>query len=974
MEKDNQNNEQRRDIKNDLSKRIDEKIARLSLEEDDFEVRFAQMQKERELQREQLREQRQRERAESQKKRSGWKKRFERKEKTATEKVSSVEHEAAPAQKSVSAPVSEPASENEFASAPIAEELPESAFSDVTADMRLVEEPTIRVDVRKEGQWIEKLTAEGTGTASEPEAAPTAEMEPEPAPMAEIVESAPEMEPENAPEETEVTEPEAETVEVAEAEEEPQEELTPEMEPEEPAEAAEPAQEEVGAGTAPEVEEIEPLQGESQEELTAEYAPETAETATVSESEELESDSEPEEAEVEETQPEAAESEASEEAEVIETVEEAAETAPETMETEVETVEPETEVVEPKPEPVPDPVEVVDGTPEELEEESGAKAVIDEDAQLMEQLDAIVREREQEQRQRSRKSVVLRGIMVRAKVGLRKIKKNSAKRKASRDSVTVHSNDAEIGLSTKAPGLTFEKKSAILWEKYKSTSSVKLRRKRRKLRVKERRFAHRMADRVERADRVFNVWSRRKLFRQLDHFWMKGMELLERAEENKVLLAEIMAIALFCAAAVTTFIGHITAYEYAYNGKALGITKNKEDVYKTIDAIGDKLGVALDARVEIDKEKDISFREVHGLNLKLDSKDEVLNNLTYMQDLKVVACGIFKDDEQVAILQSAQAGKEVLDAIKNKFTAQTEGKVYDAVSFAENVELRNVSVSLGEIENQDEVLEYMLTGAVEKKIHTVQKGQTFSEIAKMYGLSQSELEGMNPGIQPTRLKIGQQIVLNRDAPILTVQTVETATYTEAIPFETEYQESSSMYEGETSVKRNGTNGQQRVVATIKRNNGEEISREILSTEKLSDPVSKIVVKGTKKAPVRQGTGTFAWPIRNYRISSRFGYRWGRMHNGVDLAASTGTKIYATDGGTVTYAGYKGSFGYLVIINHGGNYESYYAHCSKLLVKKGDKVFQGQNIALVGTTGRTTGPHLHFEIRYLGNPKNPLNYI
>lgn len=953
MEKDNQNNEQRRDIKNDLSKRIDEKIARLSLEEDDFEARFAQMQKERELQREQLREQRQRERAESQKKRSGWKKRFERKEKTATEKVSSVEHEAAPAQKSVSAPLSEPASENEFVSAPIAEELPESAFSDVTADMRLVEEPTIRVDVRKEGQWIEKLTAEGTGTASEPEAAP-------------------EMEPENAPEETEVTEPEAETVEVAEAEEEPQEELTPEMEPEEPAEAAEPAQEEVGAGTAPEVEEIEPLQGESQEELTAEYAPETAETATVSESEELESKSK--EAAFEKVESGPAETEASEETEVIETAEEAAETAPETMETEVETVEPETEVVEPKPEPVSELVKVVDETPEELEGESGTRAVIDEDAQLMEQLDAIVREREQEQRQRSRKSVVLRGIMVRAKAGLRKMKKDSAKRKAGRDSVTVHSNDAEIGLSTKAPGLTFEKKSAILWEKYKSTSSVKLRRKRRKLRVKERRFAHRMADRVERADRVFNVWSRRKLFRQLDHFWMKGMELLERAEENKVLLAEIMAIALFCAAAVTTFIGHITAYEYAYNGKALGITKNKEDVYKTIDAIGDKLGVALDARVEIDKEKDISFREVYGLNLKLDSKDEVLNNLTYMQDLKVVACGIFKDDEQVATLQSAQAGKEVLDAIKNKFTAQTEGKVYDAVSFAENVELRNVSVSLGEIENQDEVLEYMLTGAVEKKIHTVQKGQTFSEIAKMYGLSQSELERMNPGIQPTRLKIGQQIVLNRDAPILTVQTVETATYTEAIPFETEYQESSSMYEGETSVKRNGTNGQQRVVATIKRNNGEEISREILSTEKLSDPVSKIVIKGTKKAPVRQGTGTFAWPIRNYRISSRFGYRWGRMHNGVDLAASTGTKIYATDGGTVTYAGYKGSFGYLVIINHGGNYESYYAHCSKLLVKKGDKVFQGQNIALVGTTGRTTGPHLHFEIRYLGNPKNPLNYI
>ena len=611
----------------------------------------------------------------------------------------------------------------------------------------------------------------------------------------------------------------------------------------------------------------------------------------------------------------------------------------------------------------------------ETAEVSAEPAAADlEDPQLMEQLDQLAKEMEAEQEEQRKKAAPVQAVAAKLSGMSSGMKGLTAKKKAAGQEYAVHSDDAEVGLFTKATGLTFEKKCAILWGKARETGSFRWRRRRRKLHVKERRFAHRMADRVERADRIINVWSRRKLFRGLKHLWLKGIQVLDWAEEHKVLLAELMAIALFCTAAATTFIGHITAYEYSYNGKALGITKNKEDVYKTIDAIGDKLGTALDARVEIDKEKDITFREVHGLDLKLDTKDEVLNNLTYMKDLKVVACGVYKDDELIAILQTAQMGKDILDAIKNKFTSQTEGKIYDSVAFAEHVELRNINVNLGEIENYDEVLEYMLTGAVEKKIHTVQKGQTFSEIAKMYGLKQSELEAMNPGIEPAKLKIGQEIVLNRDAPVLTVQTVETATYTEPIPFETVYEESSSMYEGETSVKRNGTNGEQRVVAKIKRNNGEEISREVLSTEKITDPVSKIVIKGTKKAPPRQGTGTFAWPIRTYRISSRFGYRWGRMHNGVDLAAPTGTKIYATDGGTVTYAGYKGSFGYLVIINHGGNYESYYAHCSKLLVKKGDKVFQGQNIALVGSTGRSTGSHLHFEIRYLGVPKNPLNYI
>ena len=99
-----------------------------------------------------------------------------------------------------------------------------------------------------------------------------------------------------------------------------------------------------------------------------------------------------------------------------------------------------------------------------------------------------------------------------------------------------------------------------------------------------------------------------------------------------------------------------------------------------------------------------------------------------------------------------------------------------------------------------------------------------------------------------------------------------------------------------------------------------------------------------------------------------------MHYGVDLACRSGTRIGAADGGTVTFAGYKGSFGYLVIINHGANMETYYAHCSAIHVKRGDKVFKGQHIANVGSTGRSSGPHLHFEVHVNGTARNPLNYI
>lgn len=111
------------------------------------------------------------------------------------------------------------------------------------------------------------------------------------------------------------------------------------------------------------------------------------------------------------------------------------------------------------------------------------------------------------------------------------------------------------------------------------------------------------------------------------------------------------------------------------------------------------------------------------------------------------------------------------------------------------------------------------------------------------------------------------------------------------------------------------------------------------------------------------------------ISSRYGRRWNRQHAGIDVAASTGTPIYAAAGGTVTYSAYNsGGYGYLVKISHGNGVETYYGHCSQLLVSAGEHVSQGQAIARVGSTGRSTGPHLHFEVRVGGTPQNPLNYV
>ena len=119
---------------------------------------------------------------------------------------------------------------------------------------------------------------------------------------------------------------------------------------------------------------------------------------------------------------------------------------------------------------------------------------------------------------------------------------------------------------------------------------------------------------------------------------------------------------------------------------------------------------------------------------------------------------------------------------------------------------------------------------------------------------------------------------------------------------------------------------------------------------------------------------FIKPIRAGVLTSRYGTRWGRLHGGIDIADKTGTEIYASKAGEVVYAGWCGNYGNLVRIKHADGYETYYAHCSSILVSVGDQVAQNQLIARMGMTGNATGPHVHFEIRINGQVVNPYSYI
>lgn len=133
------------------------------------------------------------------------------------------------------------------------------------------------------------------------------------------------------------------------------------------------------------------------------------------------------------------------------------------------------------------------------------------------------------------------------------------------------------------------------------------------------------------------------------------------------------------------------------------------------------------------------------------------------------------------------------------------------------------------------------------------------------------------------------------------------------------------------------------------------------------------VQNDEFVEVDEDENSFAQPVCGV-LTSSFGSRRGRRHTGIDIGADSGTEILAAAGGTVTFSGQMSGYGNYIIIDHGNGVETAYGHCSKLLAEKGENVRRGDKIALVGSTGNSTGPHLHFEIKINGEFVDPLNYV
>ena len=336
---------------------------------------------------------------------------------------------------------------------------------------------------------------------------------------------------------------------------------------------------------------------------------------------------------------------------------------------------------------------------------------------------------------------------------------------------------------------------------------------------------------------------------------------------------------------------------------------------------------------------------------------------------------LYVDDEPVAATEYEGAMEELLEQLKTGYITDQTVECY----FVEDVDIRQEYVSADLMMNLGYIAEKLNATKEGAVTYTVQSGDTFFDIALEHEMSVERLLSLNPGYQSDLIHAGDTLTISNAVPYLTVVDVERQSGVQDIPYEVEYQDDSSLYVGDTRVLSAGVYGKADVTANVTYINGEETNREVVASVTLSEPVAELQARGTMERPTWLPTGSFRWPCSG-RISSRFGYRntgiagASTYHKGIDIGNSYGTPILAADGGTVTYAGWMSGYGYLIIIDHGNGYETYYGHNSSLVASVGEKVYKGQQVARMGSTGISSGNHCHFGVKKNGTFVNPLNYL
>ncbi|QST00049.1 M23 family metallopeptidase [Pontibacillus sp. ALD_SL1] len=434
-----------------------------------------------------------------------------------------------------------------------------------------------------------------------------------------------------------------------------------------------------------------------------------------------------------------------------------------------------------------------------------------------------------------------------------------------------------------------------------------------------------------------------------------------------------------------------TVYHVYVDGEHLGIVDNKRVVQEYVEEKIDKAeqkhkDLPLTVGEEVTYVPEKMFRPAFN-------NEQLVQSLEDELSIKVDGVKIEVSGKPIGFVASKEQAVQALEKIKTQYISSEKLKAFEKmsveqkeqpvdvgdstiidVSLSEKVSLSNEKISPKDILTVNDMVKLLKQGVLTDQVHTIKEGEVLGEIASSYNLSSEDIKELNPELKDSELlQIGQELNVTDYEPYLDVLVTEKKRVEKTLEYDTEIRESDELYKGEQEVKQEGQDGSKNLEYEINKTNGKVISETVINEETMKEPVTKVVVKGTKVIPSR-GTGNFKWPAVGGVITSKQGPRWGAYHKGIDIAGVSDRSILAADNGVVTEAGRDGGYGNKVVIDHNNGYKTIYAHLSSIKVSTGQTVKSGQTIGKMGTTGHSTGIHLHFEVYKDGNLENPLSHV
>ncbi|MEO3945763.1 peptidoglycan DD-metalloendopeptidase family protein [Gorillibacterium sp. CAU 1737] len=469
-----------------------------------------------------------------------------------------------------------------------------------------------------------------------------------------------------------------------------------------------------------------------------------------------------------------------------------------------------------------------------------------------------------------------------------------------------------------------------------------------------------------------------------------------RSRRNKIISASVVAGVLLLVGAITIGGNHYVkantyeVYHVYMNDKEVGVVSDPDVVDRFKLSEYRKLAEQYPETQMVLNTEGITVVAEKAFKPVVDDPG-TLAKLSPMLESHAVGVELVIDGKKVGVLKNEAEVQSILKSIKTDYvpdldkaqskvamlsapaeTAAPGKNVVEKVEFVEKVETNTVDTEPGSFSDPAKLLQTLKTGDVRPRLYKVVSGDTLGAIALKFDITTKDIQEKNPDLKGDFIREGQELNLTVLQPAVTVRTVEQVVETEAIAFGTEIIRDPNLKDGIVQKISEGKEGKKKVTFELTKENGEVVKEDLIKEEVLVDPVKAVVKRGTKV--IRgEGTGNFAWPVIGASLSSGFGYRWGKLHKGIDLTSGN-KNILASDNGVVESAGYRYDYGNYVLINHKNGYKTMYGHLSKISVSQGQIVEKGEKIGYMGSTGDSTGVHLHFEVIVSGNVTNPLRFL